>query len=88
MPPLQVNKDSSSYQGRTGKSVEEIYQKKTQLEHILLRPDTYVGSVEHQFQEMWIWDPSSQQVVFPPGTCVDAAKARAHRRRCVQLSAT
>jgi hypothetical protein len=23
------------------KSVEEIYQKKTQLEHILLRPDTY-----------------------------------------------
>ena len=27
-------------------SVERIYQKKTQLEHILLRPDTYVGSVE------------------------------------------
>jgi len=23
------------------KSVEEVYQKKTQLEHILLRPDTY-----------------------------------------------
>lgn len=28
-------------------SVERIYQKKTQLEHILLRPDTYIGSVEH-----------------------------------------
>ena len=27
-------------------SVERIYQKKTQLEHILLRPDTYVGSIE------------------------------------------
>lgn len=27
-------------------SVERVYQKKTQLEHILLRPDTYVGSVE------------------------------------------
>lgn len=27
-------------------SVERIYQKKTQLEHILLRPDTYIGSVE------------------------------------------
>lgn len=27
-------------------SVEHIYQKKTQLEHILLRPDTYIGSVE------------------------------------------
>lgn len=27
-------------------SVERIYQKKSQLEHILLRPDTYVISVE------------------------------------------
>lgn len=26
--------------------IEDIYQKKTQLEHILLRPDTYIGSVE------------------------------------------
>jgi hypothetical protein len=24
-------------------SVERIYQKKSQLEHILLRPDTYIG---------------------------------------------
>ena len=27
-------------------SVERIYQKKSQLEHILLRPDPYIGSVE------------------------------------------
>ena len=27
-------------------SVERIYQKKTPLEHILLRPDTYIGSVQ------------------------------------------
>ena len=31
-------------------SVERIYQKKTQLEHILLRPDTYVGSIERATQ--------------------------------------
>ena len=31
-------------------SVERIYQKKTQLEHILLRPDTYIGSVDHTTQ--------------------------------------
>lgn len=31
-------------------SVEHIYQKKTQLEHILLRPDTYIGSVEQVTQ--------------------------------------
>lgn len=36
------------------KSVEEIYQKKTQLEHILLRPDTYIGSTEKQQQKMWV----------------------------------
>lgn len=28
-------------------SIEEVYQKKSQLEHILLRPDTYIGSVEY-----------------------------------------
>lgn len=38
------------------KTIEEIYQKKTQLEHILLRPDTYVGSIEAEEQEMWIFD--------------------------------
>jgi DNA topoisomerase II len=26
---------------KSNKTIEEIYQKKTQLEHILLRPDTY-----------------------------------------------
>ena len=35
------------------RSVEDIYQKKTQLEHILLRPDTYIGSTEKQQQKMW-----------------------------------
>jgi len=27
-------------------TIEQTYQKKSQLEHILLRPDTYIGSVE------------------------------------------
>lgn len=27
-------------------TIEHTYQKKSQLEHILLRPDTYIGSVE------------------------------------------
>ncbi len=30
------------------KTVEETYQKLTQLEHVLLRPDTYIGSTEFQ----------------------------------------
>lgn len=55
-----------------GRAVEEIYQKKTQLEHILLRPDTYIGSVERQTQQMWVYDEAGQCMVqkslsFVPG---------------------
>ena len=35
-----------SSEGNKRLSVERIYQKKTQREHILLRPDTYIGSVQ------------------------------------------
>jgi DNA topoisomerase-2 len=35
-------------------AIEQIYQKKTQLEHILLRPDTYVGSCEHIDEVQWV----------------------------------
>jgi len=31
-----------------------VYQKKSQLEHVLLRPDTYIGSVEKQSAPMWV----------------------------------
>lgn len=53
-------------------SVERIYQKKTQLEHILLRPDTYVGSIEETTKQMWVYDDESEAIVcktitFVPG---------------------
>lgn len=53
-------------------SVERIYQKKTQLEHILLRPDTYIGSVETVTQPMWVYDGDDgglvhREVTFVPG---------------------
>jgi DNA topoisomerase II len=38
------------------KSIEETYQKLSQLEHILLRPDTYIGSCEKQAQQLWVHD--------------------------------
>ena len=44
--------------------VEKAYQKKTQVEHILLRPDTYVGSVETHESKSWVWDPQSQRMVL------------------------
>ena len=35
-------------------SVEEVYEKKSPVEHVLLRPGMYIGSVEHTQQSMWI----------------------------------
>ena len=53
-------------------SVERIYQKKTQLEHILLRPDTYVGSIVSNTEKMWVYDAEANKIVnkevtFVPG---------------------
>ncbi|KAL6515775.1 DNA topoisomerase 2 [Orobanche hederae] len=37
-------------------TIEEMYQKKSQLEHILLRPDTYIGSIEKHTQTLWVFE--------------------------------
>lgn len=39
---------------RDEKTIEERYQKKTQLEHILLRPDSYVGSTESTTEKIHV----------------------------------
>ena len=44
--------------------IEKIYQKKTQLEHILIRPDTYIGSVEMFQQYLWVFDKEEQKIVY------------------------
>ena len=35
----------------------------SQLEHILKRPDSYIGSVETITAMMWIWDSESKRMV-------------------------
>lgn len=57
---------------RKDKSVEEIYKKMTQLEHVIARPDTYVGSVQFQSEKMWVWSEEQEMMVnkqinFVPG---------------------
>ena len=37
-------------------TVEEIYQKKDQKEHVLDEPDTYIGSVEVHEDYQWVID--------------------------------
>ena len=41
---------------KTKKTVEEIYQKKSQREHILIRPETYVGPIEAETEDQWIYN--------------------------------
>jgi DNA topoisomerase-2 len=46
------------------KSVEQQYQKKSLLEHVLLRPDTYIGSIEPSTQKMWVYDEKKNRIVY------------------------
>jgi len=57
-------------QVQTKKSVTEIYQKKTQLEHILLRPDTYIGSVEFISSPMWVFNKNTKNFEYRTITIV------------------
>lgn len=54
------------------KTVEQTFTKLTQLEHVLLRPDTYIGSAERMLQSSWVWDEASKSMTnkdisYPPG---------------------
>lgn len=65
-----IMKSSGSGNASKTKTVEETYQKKSQLEHILLRPDTYIGSVEPHTQRMFVVDGdqiAERDITFTPG---------------------
>ncbi|OAP56438.1 DNA topoisomerase 2 [Fonsecaea erecta] len=54
------------------KRVSEQYQKLTQLEHIIKRPDTYIGSVERTERQMWVYNSEQdcmefREISFVPG---------------------
>jgi DNA topoisomerase II len=55
---------------RKDKTIEQIYRKMSQLEHILARPDTYVGSLEKQTEKLWVWENQKmvcRDVSYVPG---------------------
>ena len=55
---------------KNGGNASNQYQKLSQLEHILKRPDTYIGSVEKNEVEMWCFDDASELMVFKKVTIV------------------
>lgn len=46
------------------KSVEETFVKKTQLEHIIDIPDTYIGSIEKTDIDTWVYDEVQDKIVY------------------------
>ncbi|VVB11302.1 unnamed protein product [Arabis nemorensis] len=65
---------------RAEKTIEEMYQKKSQLEHILLRPNTYIGSVEKHTQTLWVYE--NDEMVYRPVTYVLGFLLSIHHRDC------
>jgi DNA topoisomerase-2 len=45
------------------KTIEQKYQKKSQIEHILLRPDTYVGQITLETDSMWVYDEENNKII-------------------------
>jgi DNA topoisomerase II len=43
---------------------EALYEKKTQVEHVLHRPDVYVGSMEATERQMLVYDLKAREVAF------------------------
>lgn len=69
------------------------YQSKTDMQHILDNPDTYIGSVENVDASMWVFDEASQRIVlqdieYIPGLykLFDEAivNSRDHAKRMIQ----
>lgn len=58
-----VDMDSASDPKPTkgGKNTEK-YQKLTQLEHIIKRPDTYIGSTERTEKNMWVFNSETESI--------------------------
>ncbi|KAK0627519.1 DNA topoisomerase [Immersiella caudata] len=75
-PLAEIENDSMALDGpsqpKKTKTATETYQKLTQIEHILKRPDTYIGSVERQEDKMWVYNKAEgvmeyRKISYVPG---------------------
>ena len=51
-------------------NIEKTYKKLEPIEHILLRPDTYIGSVDKITEKYWVWDDSKNKFSYNTITIV------------------
>jgi DNA topoisomerase II len=70
-PPPKSPRANTAPSSSTKKDASEIYVKKTPHEHVLSRPDSYVGSIEMNSAEIWVYDEdlklNRRKVKYIPG---------------------
>ena len=49
---------------QSDENLANVYQQKTDKQHILDNPDTYIGSVENVDAQMWIYDNETQKIAL------------------------
>ncbi|KAL5612572.1 uncharacterized protein BROUX77_002728 [Berkeleyomyces rouxiae] len=63
MDEVEVPVPASGKDGKD-KTASEQYQKLTLLEHVLKRPDTYIGSTERTEQPMWVFNKNTNLMEY------------------------
>ena len=48
----------------TNTDLSKQYQRKSDKQHILDNPDTYIGSIENVDANMWVFDEESKRVIL------------------------
>lgn len=67
-----MEKHGDTPKDKKKKRVSEQYQKLTQLEHIIKRPDTYIGSIEKTEKQTWVYNTNTnameyREITYVPG---------------------
>lgn len=57
------NHNSDSDSDNEDKKIEKKYQKLTQLEHVLKKPNMYIGSIDSTTDTMWVYDDEQDKLV-------------------------
>ncbi|RSL58043.1 hypothetical protein CEP54_008031 [Fusarium duplospermum] len=63
---MDIDSPEKPEKPKTKKTATETYQKLSQLEHIIKRPDTYIGSVEMTQQTMWVYNKETSLMEYRP----------------------
>jgi hypothetical protein len=59
-----VPKKAAPVSSKAKKTIEEEYKKMDPREHVLLRPDMYIGAVTKTSETMWVYEPIKGPFLF------------------------